>query len=135
VNIGKVYTYGVESLLEVGLNSSTRLSLGYTFLKSEAGEVESYIWKYTPSHPQHQVFLGIGSPLPWGIRQNLKGTYKYKQGSHKRGYFILDGRLSKTLGQLEFHLGATNLLDVSYEEIPGVVMPGSSLDCGIKLEF
>lgn len=135
VNIGKVYTYGVESLLEVGLNSSTRLSLGYAFLKSEAGEVENYIWKYTPSHPQHQVSLGIGSPLPWGILQNLKGTYKYKQGSHKRGYFLLDARLSKTLGQLEFHLGATNLLDVSYEEISGVVMPGISFDSGIKLQF
>jgi len=135
VKIGKVYTYGVESLFEVGLKRSTRLSLGYTFLKSESEELENYISKYALGHPQHQVSLGIGFPLPWGIRQNLRGRYKYKQSSHKRGYFILDGRLSKTLGQLEFHLGGTNLLDASYEEIPGVPMPGSSLNWGIKLEF
>lgn len=133
VKIGRVYTYGVESLLEIGLRSSTRFSLGYTFLKSESEQWENYISKYALSHPQHQVSLGFGFPLPWGIRQNLKGIYK--QGGNKRGYFILDGRLCKTLGQLEFHLGATNLLDVTYEEIPGVVMPGSSLDCGIKLQF
>ncbi len=133
VKIGKAYTYGVESLLEIGLRSSTRFSLGYTFLQSESEEWENCISKYALSHPQHQVSLGFGFPLPWGVRQNLKGIYK--QRGNERGYFILDGRLSKTLGQLEFHLGATNLLDVSYEEIPGVVMPGSSLDCGIKVQF
>jgi len=131
--IGKLYTYGVESFFEVGLESSTRLSFGYTFLKSESEELENYISKYAMGHPQHQVSLGIDFPFPWGIHQNLRGTYK--QRSHKRGYFIVDGQLSKTLGQLEFHLGATNLLDISYEEIPGVPMPGSSIDCGIKLEF
>jgi iron complex outermembrane receptor protein len=133
VKIGKVYTYGVESLLEVALKSSACLSLGYTFLKSESEELENYVSKYVLNHPQHQASLGFGFPVLWGIRQNLKGTYK--QHSHKRGYFILDGRLSKTLGQLEFHLGATNLLDISYEEVPGVPMPRSSFDCGIKLEF
>ena len=133
MKIGKVYTYGVESLCEVGLESSTRLSFAYTFLKSESEELENYISKYALSHPRHQVSLGFSFPLPWGIHQNLRGIYK--QDSDKKGYFILDTRLSKMIGQLEFHLGATNLLDVSYEEIPGVVMPGSSLDCGIKLEF
>ncbi len=133
VKIGRVLTYGVESLLEVGLRSSTHLSLGYTFLKSDSEELEDYISKYALSHPHHQVSLGIGFFLPWGIRQNIKGIYK--QRSYKRGYFVLDGKLSKTLGQLEFHLGATNLLDVSYEEVSGVPMPGSSLNCGIKLEF
>ncbi len=133
VKIGKVYTYGVESVCEIGLRSSTRLSLGYTFLKSESEELENYISKYALSHPRHQVFLGISFALPWEIRQNLRGTYK--KGKHKRGYFVLDGRFSKTLGLIEFFLGATNLLDVSYEEIPGMVMPGSLLDWGIKLQF
>jgi len=133
VKIGKVYTYGVESVFEVGLNSSSRFSFSYTFLQSQSEELENYISKYALSHPRHQISLGFSFSLPWGIRQNLKGTYK--QNSQKRGYSIVDSQLSKSLGQLEFYLGATNLLDVSYEEIPGVVMPGSSLDCGIKLEF
>ena len=133
VKITKVYTYGVESLFEIGLKSSTNLFLGHSFLKSESEELENYISKYAMTHPQHQVSLGIDFPLLWEIHQNLKGIYK--QRSHRGGYFILDTRLSKTLGHLEFHLGATNLLDISYEEIPGAPMPGSSLDCGIKLEF
>lgn len=133
VKIGKVYTYGMESLWEVELKSSTRLSLAYTFLQSQSEELENYISKYALSHPQHQVSLGFGFPLPWGIQENLRGIYK--QDKNKKGYFVLDGLLSKTIGQLEFYLGATNLLDVSYEEIPGVPTPGSSLDCGIKLEF
>jgi hypothetical protein len=96
VKIREVYTYRVEFLFGVGLKSSTNLFLGYTFLKSESEELGNYISKYAMNHPQHEVSLGIGFPLPWGIHQNLKGTYK--QRSHKRGYFILDGRLSKTWG-------------------------------------
>jgi len=133
VKIGRVYTYGVESLLEVALKSSACLSLAYTFLQSKSEELENYVSKYVLNHPQHQVSLGFGFPLLWGIKQNLKGSYK--QSSYKRGYFIIDGRLSKDLGELEFYLGSTNLLDVSYEEIPGVPMPGRSFNCGIKLEF
>jgi len=133
VKIGKAYTYGVESLLEGALGNSVYLSLAYTFLQSESEELENYLSKYVLNHPQHQVSLRFGFPLLWGIRQNLKGTYK--QSIYKRGYFIIDTGLSKNLGELEFYFGSTNLLDVSYEEIPGVPMPGSSFDCGIKLEF
>jgi len=133
MKIGNLYTCGVESLFQVGLKNSTHLSLGYTFLKSESEELENYISKYALNHPQHQFSLAIGFFLPWEIHQNLRGIYK--QSSYKRGYFVLDGQLSKTLGQFELYLGATNLLDVTYEEVPGVPMPGSLLDCGIKLEF
>ena len=133
VKIGRVLTYGMEALFEVELNSSSRLSLGYTFLKSESEELENYISKYSLGHPQHQVSLGIGFPLFLGILQNVRG--RYRQSSNERGYFILDSRLSKSLGQLEFHLVATNLLNISYEEIPGVPMPGISFAGGVKLEF
>jgi len=126
-------TYGVESVFDVGFDDLTRFSLGYTFLESESQELENYVSKYALSHPRHQVFLGIGFPLIWGIRQNLKG--RYKQGLGGKGYFVLDTLLSKSLGQVEFRLGATNLLDASYEEIPGVPMPGTSFDCGINVKF
>jgi len=133
VKITKVHTYGVESLLEIGLKSSSNFFLGYTFIKSQSREFENYVSKYAMNYPRHQVFLGIDFPLLWGIKQNLKGTYK--QRINRKAYFILDGRLSKNLGQLELHLGATNLLNVSYEEIQGVPMPGSAFECGIRVEF
>jgi len=143
-NIGKMDTDGVEVELKFipekkdsscGISLSEFL-LGYTYIHSSKniGNLSS---KYALEYLEHQASSGIKLDLPKKI--NLTSKLSYKERLNKRHYFMLDTRISKKKEMekfnIEYFINATNLLNTSYTEVTGVLMPGRWIEIGTTIEF
>jgi len=125
-NIHMVHFMGVETFL----NFKNRMTLGYTFLRSNLQGEQNFLSKYVLNHPVHHVTASVFFTFPLDITTGLFGVYK--QLNQGRSFVILDLKLSKKFKRMIFFIQVTNLLDIHYEEIPGVRMPGRWLITGFQ---
>jgi iron complex outermembrane receptor protein len=125
-NIQKVIFYGVES----GFRFKNLFALSYSYLKSKLEKPQNFISKYALNHPVHQINSSVYFSLPFKINVGIFNTYKKRKG--EEGYFLIDTKLSRKIGNIEIFVQILNLLNTEYEEIPGVKMPGRWIFAGLK---
>lgn len=145
-NVRTVDTRGVEAsvALEPAGGSAaplTRLALRAAFysadleeLRAGAGAVEG---RYVLDPLRVRCDLLAEGRLPFGVRGLGRLSY-FDRPSFDEGVLLLDARLARELldgGALEVFLEGDNLGDVSYEEVPGVPLPGRTLAAGLRLAW
>ena len=110
------------------------LSGTYTFLDSRVDRGNVFASKYAFTHPKHQILLDISGIVP-GARFGYFASAVYKRKPGAAGYTLLDAKVSKELAPVTLSLQGTNLLNLGYQEIPGVPLPGRWIWGEIRLQF
>lgn len=128
-NIHKALFFGVDARLQWG----SHFSLGYNYIRSRVKQIPDLYTKYVFNHPVHHISSAIVFDLPFLVKTGLFSTYKKRRFG--KGYLVLDIKLSKRYKQWEFFMKITNLLDIDYEEIPGISMPGRWITAGFRFDL
>jgi outer membrane cobalamin receptor len=120
-NIRGLRTRGVELGLERSFPSKARLELDYTFLQTDAGQID-YVSQYALDYARHS--WGVSLSIPFPRLFTFDQTVNYRRRADGRSYCLLNGRLSRSFGPLSVDLDFNNLLNTGYQEVLGVEMPG-----------
>ena len=125
-NIRRVETNGVEA-------SASRSWRG-GFVRAEYSWIDSaapaltQLSKYIADYARHSLAVAAGAQL--GARMSLGFRSDCKRKIDGRAYCGADLRASRRVGTIELLFDATNLFDVSYQEVKGVDMPPRTLSAG-----
>lgn len=133
-NIRNVDTKGVEIEARRTFHTGAFVQAGYTRLGQTAtpiNELSKYVLDYAPDS-----FVGAAS-VPVGDKLRLAPRLEYRRRVRQSGnidYLLLDARASRRFGSMfEGFVEGTNLLDVKYQEIDGVDMPGAAVTVGLSV--
>lgn len=129
-NIGEVTLLGIDSMLRFDLYGF-RINLKYSWMYSK--REKEYISKYVLRHPTNQFSIEFERLFPFNIYSGMKLLYKKRCG--EKGYFLLNGKISKNIKNIDFFIEGTNLLNEKYEDIIGVPQPGRWICGGITLRI
>ncbi|MFA6455587.1 MAG: TonB-dependent receptor [Bacteroidota bacterium] len=115
----------VQSLWKGSGNSDDFLKqivFNYTFIESDLDIKSAYRTRYSFTHPKHQLNGAVTLALPLEIITTVNAVYSYH--STRPSSSIVDLTFMRPLESIDFIIAATNLLNKSYEEIPGIPLPG-----------
>jgi len=131
-NIREVKTRGIEFDLGRIFPDRGTVRAQYTYLHSDAGMVP-FESKYVLDYPRHAfAVLGhVSLPLQIGVGGRL--DYRYRVDG--RNYWLLEARVLKQLLHFRLFLEVSNLLNVEYQEIRNVNMPGRWFQAGIEFDL
>jgi outer membrane cobalamin receptor len=133
-NIRDVDTVGLELTVRKTLPTGLFVQAGYTAIDVRAGAV-TQLSKYVLDYAPHTVTAAAVIPLPAGIRLAPRVEYKHRtRSTGVADYTLVDARLGRRVGPLELFLEGTNLLNMPYEEIAFVPMPGRAVTVSMKVE-
>jgi iron complex outermembrane receptor protein len=132
-NIQNLSFTGVEAALRFRLARSQELGVGYMVLHGSQHLMPGVTSKYVFNYPsQNATFSWLGQ-----FRQTV--AVRTRVGAIQRvgrdTYPLWDLAASRTDGRIRPYLQLSNLSNTGYEEIPGVAMPGRSIQGGIELVF
>lgn len=136
-NISKIITLGTESSLSVGrrlLHRSIIIDdLKISFVYYHTGkDLCGYLSKYALTGLKKQFLFNLQSKSFSGLRFGLHG--RYYQRLTRSSVFVLDGRLSWTLRNLELFVEATNLGNRFYYDAGFLPAPGRWVYAGLKIK-
>ncbi len=106
-----------------------RVSVDYAFTDVSPGAL-ALLSKYTLDYARHGLSVSASAPL--GERWAVGGRLDARQRTGRDAYALVDLRVSRRFGAVTAHLDATNLLDVRYQEVRGVNMPGRWVSAGVE---
>jgi len=136
-NFTKINTDGFEigfnvNLTEITSNIFNSINFDYTYLNSNKADlnVES---RYVLQHLRHDLTIKLHHLLPFGAEQSW--TVNYEDRVTLDDHFTTDTKITKRFTQFDLFIKVSNLLNKSYEEIPGVPLPGRWIIGGIKLNL
>jgi len=131
-NITKAEVSGIENYFRLKINPILTLDSNYTFINKRIND-RGYIYKYGPNYTKHLINNIFSFNLPFGI-QAVELTYKKKPS--RRGWFLLNPRLSYNLNKIsQLFVEISNLLNVEYQEIEGIPQPKRWVEGGLRLEW
>ncbi len=110
----------------------TNVTLNYTFLDSDK-KTESFDSRYVLDHLKHQVIAGVQHKLVLGITADW--FFRYEDRLNFEDSFVTDLKLRRSFNNFTATIGATNLLDRTYHDIAGVVLPGRWIKGSIKYKI
>jgi outer membrane cobalamin receptor len=132
-NINHIGFVGIEASAKFRLPKSEQVELAYTALHAdqqiESGFTSEYVFNY-PTHNAIFSWLAQFRDIV-GMRTRVGATQRVGKGA----YALWDVALCRTSGAVRPYLQLTNLSNRSYQEIPGVVMPGRAIIGGVELIF
>jgi vitamin B12 transporter len=136
-NFTKINTNGFElglmfNLRNVSNDIIQRLAFDYTYLNSDKAEL-GLNSRYVLEHLKHDLSIELFHSLPFGIKQSW--TINYEDRVTLGEHFTIDTKLNRNFSLFNIFITATNLLNKSYEEIPGVPLPGRWIIGGVKLNI
>ena len=126
MNITTGKTRGVETRLDWTAPRGHTLGVSWSWLEQDTDPASGFEGKYTLLVPWQVVAARSYLVLPGGFGLGLTARYLEHTGgpSDFSTVFVLDGKLTWERGGWFAHLTGTNLLDRSYQEVPGVYMSG-----------
>jgi outer membrane cobalamin receptor len=131
-NINYIAFVGVETSVQFRLPKSQKIALAYTALKADQEVQPGLTSKYVFNYPSHNaVFSWLGQFNNVVIRTRLGATQRVGQSA----YALWDLAASRSEGRVRPFVQFSNLSNTTYQEIPGVVMPGRSVIGGAELVF
>jgi iron complex outermembrane receptor protein len=108
-------------------------ALHHTQLDAERSLPAGFVGKYTSLTPRRQAALSATARLhAWAT---LTAVVRHRARPSRPGDTVADLRLVIRRAPLRLVLDATNVFDRSYEEIPGVPMPGRLLTATTGIQF
>lgn len=129
-NFHKLRFTGVEATVGIRVSSSQMLELTYTGLRGGREALDGILSKYVFNYPIH---TGIAS---W--QGSLRGFIgRVRAGAVERlgrdPYAVVDLYAASSRGRIHPFVQLTNFSNTSYQEIPGVAMPGRAVVAGLEL--
>ena len=136
-NFTEINTNGFEFGIRVDLGKITSqvisfVNIDYTYLDSDKTNLNESS-RYVLEHLEHDLTIKLFNSLPFGVNQSW--TLSYEDRITLGDHFTVDTKLSKSFKQFSLFVKASNLLNKSYEEIPGVPLPGRWIIGGIKFNI
>ncbi len=136
-NFTKINTDGFELGVNFNLDGITNeiiqnVEFDYTYLNSDKADLNIQS-RYVLEHLKHDLSIRLFHSLPLDIQQSWALNYEDRMtlGDH----FTIDTKLSRTFSHFNVFVKASNLLNTSYEEIPGVPLPGRWIVGGVTLNI
>lgn len=134
-NVTNLKTIGFETDFDFNIKNIfsrsplTQFKFSYTYLSSDRS-ASGFESKYLLDHLRHQVILNLSNELAFDIVQSWMG--RFEQRINQSSNFIVDTKISKSIGSFNVFAQATNLFNQSYYDIAGVPLPGRWISAGIK---
>jgi outer membrane receptor protein involved in Fe transport len=128
-NIRDVSTAGVEASV-TGRWGSSLVRLTYAGLRVDAPAVALFS-RYLLEYARHQTGVSLAVPVVAGVRAALNVDRRHRHDG--QAYDLVGARISRTFGRADVFVDASNLLDETYVEVPGVEMPGRWVSVGVTL--
>jgi vitamin B12 transporter len=138
LNITNLTTLGfeIDGTFAFGKLFNTRIlekiTAQYAYLDSDQ-DFQDYDSKYILNHLKHQLILSLDQSWLSSLNQNWK--LRYIKRLNDEDHFIVDTRLSWKYRNFEFFASATNLFNVSYNEISSIPMPGRWIRAGLNFKL
>jgi iron complex outermembrane receptor protein len=130
-NIGEFNTYGLETVLKTDIYGF-KLDLQYSYIESDKNK--NYFSKYGLGYKSSQICAGISKNLFRRMALNVKALHRNKE--RLKAYTLVNARLTKKFTKdFEIFAEATNILNIYYEEIAGIPLPGRWLAFGINWQL
>jgi outer membrane cobalamin receptor len=120
-NIRELHATGVEIGIEHSLGPQARISAKYSRILLDPGEID-FRSKYVLDYARDSWAASTSFPMPFAL--GYQQTFNYKRRADGRSYWLLDGRLERHFRRFTVGVDFTNLLDIRYQEVIGVDMPG-----------
>ena len=130
-NIRDLHTCGMEIDLARIFPDLATVEAQYTYLLSDAGTVP-FQSKYVLDYARHAFTILGHLSLSLGISAGGRLDYLFRVDG--RNYWLLETRLLKQLSQLRLVFEVSNLLNVEYQEIRNVNMPGRWFQAGVEFD-
>lgn len=137
-NVTNLKTTGFELASNINIKNLinyfgfNNIELGYTYLSSNR-KTENYESKYLIEHFNHQFIIRINTDFIYN--SVLDFSYRYESRENYPTRNLIDLQLSKTFNKLFLFIRATNLLNKTYFDFPGVILPGRWVSAGLKYEL
>jgi iron complex outermembrane receptor protein len=130
-NVGRIAYSGVESILNYRPRSGQELWIGYTFLHAApppAGLISEYAYNYAANKANAAYRAG------WGQVAGIT-SLEIVQRTGYTAYPLWSLALTRTNGLIRPYLRVQDIANVSYQELPGVPLPGRTIVGGITLSW
>ncbi len=132
-NVGKIAYSGVEATMTLRLSPRQRIDLGETFLHAPpapAGVISEYAYDYA-SHNASFAWQGVIPRVQVAARTQVSVV----QQTTRTAYPLWGLALSRTQGLVRPYVRAEDLANISYQELPGVPLPGRTVMAGVVLSW
>jgi iron complex outermembrane receptor protein len=130
-NFQRLNFAGLEAGVATTLARHHRLDVRYTLLNGSQNLTPGYASRYVFNYPRHSGIVGWQAALPGGfvVRSRIGVVERYQRDP----YGVWDVYAARAKGRIHPFVQLTNLSDTSYQEIPGVAMPGRGILGGIEI--
>ena len=131
VNIDALNFTGIAGGLRFAVSHWQSLDLHYSWLQGNENAIPIGGTKYAFYYPRHSAVMVWQADLPshFLLRTHLGMIDRLAEGS----YALLDFDAAYTRGSVHPFVRLSNLANMSYEEVQGVVMPGRTIIGGVEL--
>ncbi|MCB9207038.1 MAG: TonB-dependent receptor [Ignavibacteriales bacterium] len=135
-NFTKINTNGLEVSIDflmgdfLGFLEKTKID--YTYLKSDKIDLGE-LSKYTLDFLNHDLTISILHKLPFEVEQSW--SLNYEDRIILDNHFTIDTKITKKINNILFFVNVSNVLNKSYQEIPGIPLPGRWIIGGIKFNI
>lgn len=111
----------------------SRLSLQYTYIKSDFDNIKGYSSKYLGNPLEHQ----FGASLAYNYFKWFDHSWKlkYEKRLKQEGYVLLDTRLNIRFWESVLFFEVTNIFNTEYEDVVSVSMPGRWFKGGLTISL
>lgn len=129
-NVQNLVFTGAEATVGWRISATQMVQLGYTGLHGSTQVLPGLISKYVFNYPSNNAVVSwLGQfRKAVAVRTRLGITQRVGQDP----YAVWDIAVSRASGRIRPYLQVSNVTNTSYQEIPGVAMPGRSLAAGAE---
>lgn len=130
MNFDRLNFIGAEAEFSISLPAAQTLAVGYTALHGAEAALNGYQSKYVFNYPTQQAVVSwerlVNPGLIARVRTGITNQYQ------RNAYVLVDASLGWTRSRIHPYVRATNLANVDYQPVLGVVMPGRALTGGLE---
>jgi iron complex outermembrane recepter protein len=131
LNIQNLNFRGVEASLRLAPARGQSVDFRYTGLRATQDTLPLGLTKYTFNYPKHSGVAAWQAGLPGGLLVRMRLGVLDRLGS--RPYALWDIYAASSRGRVHPFVQVANVTATSYQEVPGVRMPGRMVIGGVEI--
>jgi iron complex outermembrane receptor protein len=153
-NLTQLNSFGTELQMQFNLkkfyghNLPDNINVNYFYNNLNKKEGQNFISYYVLDNLKHKLVGTINQTVFRKININLKVLFQDRAGSYTQyennnlgidkeyePFWIFDGKINYTLGNLRFYVSVNNIFNQNYVDIGNVIQPGRWAKIGISYEL
>jgi iron complex outermembrane receptor protein len=152
-NLTKINSFGTEFQLQFNLqnyfgHNLPKIKIDYFFNTLKKAEGQDYISNYVLDNLKHKLVAAIGQTVLRNFYIDMKILFQDRAGTYTQyvnnnwgnkieydPFWIFDGKVNYTLGDLRFYVSINNIFNRNYIDIGNVVQPGRWTKIGVSYEL